>query len=378
MINEIYVFFGPDSGFDSLIEDRGVNDGISVGLLEAIRVYDTKIRATRYAAEGMFDEMPERADNCIARASDFGSVLSHTVSNFAGVVSQAFEIDKLLVQNPPARALRSLVSMYGENEVNVVHHKYHVLEKSDLPGVYKKLTEGVLGQKNSKKSLITELYKLLVMSDEKPATVLFLGPSGVGKTETARCLSSALGGELTRIQFSMMQTSEAYDYLFGAEHSKASFARDLLGRESNIILVDEFDKVQPTLYNMFYQLFDEGRYVDTNYDVDMRNGLFLLTSNYPSVRAAKKALGNAMFSRIDACITFDDLSNEDKITIAERRYQEILERLDEGDSTTIESSDILEWFRQNASRYDNMRTMKNKLDKAIFEKLFNLIIERQV
>ena len=72
----------------------------------------------------------------------------------------------------------------------------------------------------------------------------------------------------------MMQTNEAYEYLYGAEHSKASFARDLLGRESNIVLIDEFDEVTPQLCNMFYQVFDEGRYVDTNYDIDMRNGLF--------------------------------------------------------------------------------------------------------
>ena len=68
-----------------------------------------------------------------------------------------------------------------------------------------------------------------------------------------------------RIQFSMMQTSEAYDYVFGAEHSKSSFARDMMGRESNVILIDEFDKVNPALYNAFYELFDEGKYVDTNY-----------------------------------------------------------------------------------------------------------------
>ncbi len=74
---------------------------------------------------------------------------------------------------------------------------------------------------------------------------MFYGPSGVGKTETARCLSEAVGGELTRVQFSMMQTQEAYEYLFGAEHSKASFARGLLARESNVVLIDEFDKVDP-------------------------------------------------------------------------------------------------------------------------------------
>ena len=160
----------------------------------------------------------------------------------------------------------------------------------------------------------------------------------MGKTETGKCLSEAIGGELTRVQFSMMQTSEAYEYLFGAEHSKASFARDLLGRESNVVLIDEFDKVQPSLYNMFYQLFDEGKYVDTNYEVDARGVLFLLTSNFPSEKAARKALGSAMFSRISACIGFEDLNPEDKARIAESRFDEVMGKLNEDERATIEAS----------------------------------------
>ena len=87
---------------------------------------------------------------------------------------------------------------------------------------------------------------------------MLYGPSGVGKTESAKSISKTMGGELLRIQFSMMQTTEAYNYVFGAEHSKGSFARDMMARESNVILIDEFDKVNPAFYNAFYELFDEG------------------------------------------------------------------------------------------------------------------------
>lgn len=72
----------------------------------------------------------------------------------------------------------------------------------------------------------------------------------------------------------MMQTAEAYNYVFGAEHSKESFAKDMMARESNVILIDEFDKVNPSLYNAFYELFDEGHYVDTNYDVNLGQAIF--------------------------------------------------------------------------------------------------------
>lgn len=54
------------------------------------------------------------------------------------------------------------------------------------------------------------------------------------------------------MQFSMMQTEEAYKYIFGDVHDKLTLARGLLIREANIVLIDKFDKVSSALYNVFY------------------------------------------------------------------------------------------------------------------------------
>lgn len=368
MKTKVYVFFGPDKAFEGLVAERTNEDDYTVNYLDAIRMYNTKVRATQLIDRDAIEALPEKVNNCVVRATDFGSVLSHVVSSFANILESTFEMDRLFVQNPPSRALKSLESAC-EEDLKIIRFQYPELRRENLPGIYKSLKENVLGQQKSKKALVTALYKLIVMSDEKPSVVLFYGPSGVGKTETGKCLSESIGGGLTRVQFSMMQTNEAYEYLFGAEHSKASFARDLLGRESNVVLIDEFDKVQPSLYNMFYQLFDEGRYVDTNYDVDARGVLFILTSNFATESAARRAMGSAMFSRISVCIGFEDLEKEEKAVIAERRYREVINRLNEDEKKAIEESDILSWFKANAGRYDNMRTLKNKVEKAIFDKL---------
>ena len=133
-----------------------------------------------------------------------------------------------------------------------------------------------------KKQILSGIYRLTTGTHGKPVVLMLYGPSGVGKTESAKSISKSLGGNLLRIQFSMMQTEEAFNYVFGAEHSKSSFARDMIGRESNVILIDEFDKVNPAFYNAFYELFDEGRYVDTNYDIDLGQAVFLLTCNFGS------------------------------------------------------------------------------------------------
>lgn len=171
-----------------------------------------------------------------------------------------------------------------------------------------------------------------------------------------------------------MQTTEAYNYVFGAEHSKGSFARDMMSRESNVILIDEFDKVNPALYNAFYELFDEGHYVDTNYDVNLGQAIFLLTCNFSSEEEIKKMLGPAMFSRIGCCVKYEELSVEQKQTIIQKWYNAILLSLKEDEQEEIQKTDILNWFLKNAERYDNIRILKTKLENAVFDRLAEAFI----
>ena len=213
------------------------------------------------------------------------------------------------------------------------------------------------------------LYRMVTRVSDKPVVLMLYGPSGVGKTETAKSISKSLGGELLRIQFSMMQSNEAYNYVFGAEHSKSSFAKDMMGRESNVILIDEFDKVNPVFYNAFYELFDEGRYVDSNYEVELKNTIFLCTCNFLNENEIKKVLGPAMYSRVGCCIEYMDLTKEQKNTIIEKWYEETVRYLNEDEHNHIQKTDILEWFKENADRYDNIRLLKMRLENAVYDEL---------
>lgn len=141
-----------------------------------------------------------------------------------------------------------------------------------------------------------------------------------------------------------------------------------------VILIDEFDKVNPAFYNAFYELFDEGRYVDTNYDVNLGQAIFLLTCNFGSEEEIKKILGPAMFSRIGCCIAYEELSTEQKQTIVHNWYESILSVLKADEKEEIEKTDILDWFIKNAERYDNIRILKTKLENAIFDRLSEVFI----
>lgn len=80
-------------------------------------------------------------------------------------------------------------------------------------------------------------------------------------------------------------------HTFGGAHYEPSFAKELLDRESNVILLDEFDKAYSVFHSAFYQLFDEGIYEDQNYRLELFKSIIICTSNYKSEDDIKSHLG---------------------------------------------------------------------------------------
>ena len=368
MINRIVVFTGSKKDFERFINSRISPDENTIPFMELIQHYNARLRPNESGVRESALSKKISVDNVVVRMDDYGSVLDHVMSNFANIVGLNHEIETLYVQNPPRRALESLQTT-SRGEIEYHGTEYYSIDRSVLSNAYQRLCKDVLGQEECKKQIISGIYRLSTLKNEKPVVLLLYGPSGVGKTETAKSISASLGGELLRIQFSMMQTNEAYNYVFGAEHSKSSFARELLGRETNVILIDEFDKVNPVFYNAFYQLFDDGIFTDTNYTVHLENSIFLCTCNFASEDEAKKALGPAMFSRIGSCIKYDELSVENKHEIIDSWYNSIVCQLRDDEKEFIDATDIRQWFMDNANRYDNIRTLKAKLENAVFDEL---------
>ena len=320
--------------------------------------------------DGLYHRIEVEA--CIVRADDYASVLEHVLSNFSNIVSVNHDIELLMVHNPPKRVRESLETYY--DNIEYLYSEYPNVNRTMLKVVYKDLCKNVLGQQTCKQQIISGLYKLTSKKTEKPVVLMLYGPSGVGKTESAKSISRSLGGELLRIQFSMMQTEEAYNYVFGAGHAKSSLAKDMLGRESNVVLIDEFDKVNPVFYNAFYELFDEGKYVDSNYNVDLKDTVFLCTCNFNSEEEIKHVLGPAMYSRIGCCVKFEQLEKEQKEAIITSWYDTIVARLQKDEKDVIKETDILKWFLKNVGRYDNIRLLKTKIENAIYNELTEKLV----
>lgn len=373
MTERIIIFYGSKKDFNSMIETEIQEGESTISFMELIQHYNARIRPNESGVRESALYSKIEVDNCIVRADDYGSVLDHVLSNFVNIVTLNHDIGTLYVHNPPRRVKESLQSAYG-NDIEYRESEYQKITRHTLNNIFVNLQSDIQGQDTCKKQLVSGIYRLTTQSSQKPAVFMLYGPSGVGKTESAKSISRTLGGELLRIQFSMMQTNEAYNYVFGAEHSKNSFAREMLARESNVILIDEFDKVNPVFYNAFYELFDEGKFVDTNYDVNLGQAIFLCTCNFSCEKEIKQALGPAMFSRIGCCIEYKKLTTEQKKIIICSWYESVLSVLQEDEKEIIKNSDILDWFEKNAERYDNIRILKTKLENAIFDKLADVFV----
>lgn len=183
----------------------------------------------------------------------------------------------------------------------------------------------VIGQQGgiAKVAQSLRVSKAGISNEQGPLGVFLLaGPSGVGKTETARCLAKQLfGGEkfLTTINMSEYQEAHTVSQLKGSPPGYVGYGEGgvlteaVRQRPYSVILLDEVEKAHKDVLNMFYQVFERGNMRDgEGREIDFKNTVIIMTSN----------LGSAEL--IDACTppTVIDLSPEDDETSSQEQQTE--------------------------------------------------------
>ena len=373
-MDSIVLFKGSKRDLNELLKSRDI-EGYTP-FMELIRQYNITVRAndvnaSQYIADGFGKEQIE---NVVIYADDYASVTDHVISNFNNIVLLGHDIQNLYIQNPPKRIETSLRVQF-EDVIEEICSQYKGIDKEEVVDLYNHmLSSNVVGQQQAKKDVSIGLLKKTTLTDKSPLVMLFYGNSGVGKTELAKTLSEYFKGRLTRIQFSMMQTEEAYKYIFGDAHSKNSLAKDLLSRETNIVLIDEFDKVNTGLYNVFYQMFDEGELEDINYSVDVSNCIFVLTTNFCNDKEIAEKLGLPIFSRIDLKIKFQNLTESELLQVIDNIFENVTSRLSEEDKNIIENCGLRETYRKHVSSFENIRMLRSFIEKDIFQIIFEELV----
>lgn len=304
-----------------------------------------------------------KIENFVINSDEYSGVREHVIINFANFIAN-MDIENMYIQNPPLQISEQLHRLYDlQNIIKVVRQPYSKITKAVIQKFNKEYDDKIIGQEKAKGEVLQSLYPLMNDKQKKPTVVLFYGDTGIGKTETANYLSELLNGKLMRKQFSMYQNNNFATYLFGGTNNEGSFAKDLLDRDSNVILLDEFDKANPVFHSAFYQLFDEGVYEDKNYKVNLDYAIIICTSNYKTKGEIIEHLGSAIYNRFDAVIHFQNLSVDAKTKITEMTINEISASFKE-DDIEIEQS-ILEKLKKQAIACTNVREIK-RLIKGTF------------
>jgi len=185
---------------------------------------------------------------------------------------------------------------------------------------------------------------------------LFLGPTGVGKTETAKALAWALFNDeraLIRIDLSEYQEAHTVARLIGAPPGYVGFEEGgqlteaVRRKPYSVILFDEAEKAHPQVFNLFLQILDDGRLTDgRGRTVDFRNTIIILTSNLGGEVFQKKDLAESQrerqvmelvhqffrpefVNRLDAIVIYKPLDKEMIRQILEKELQKINARLSE-------------------------------------------------
>ena len=280
-------------------------------------------------------------------------------------------------------------------------------EKEKLVKAEKELAKRVIGQKEAIVSVANAVRRAragLQDPDRPLGSFIFLGPTGVGKTELARSLADFLfDSESAMIRIDMSEYMEKHSVarLIGAPPGYVGYdeggmlTEAVRRRPYSVILLDEIEKAHPDVFNVLLQVLDDGRMTDgKGRTVSFKNTILIMTSNLGSHIIMEQGQKNPeemhrqidellhkqfrpeFLNRVDEIITFHALSREDLLQIVDIQIQRMARRLEDR-NYTVELSHAAKEFLVEAG-YDpafGARPLKRAIQRYIEDPLALEILE---
>uniref|UniRef100_UPI002356B5D2 ATP-dependent Clp protease ATP-binding subunit n=1 Tax=Idiomarina baltica TaxID=190892 RepID=UPI002356B5D2 len=280
-------------------------------------------------------------------------------------------------------------------------------EKDKLVNIEKLLEKRVVGQQDAikKVSKAIKISKAGLQDPDKPlGSFLFLGPTGVGKTELSKALAEYVFDnekQMLRLDMSEYMEKHAASRLIGAPPGYVGFDQGglltdaVIKQPHSVLLLDEIEKAHPDVYNILLQVMDNGTLTDNNgRKADFRNVIIVMTTNAGVRETVRKSIGfkqqdhshdamaeiNRTFTpefrnRLDGIVWFNHLSEEVILQVVDKFITELQAQLDrKGVSLEVESKAI-DWLAKKG--YDKQmgaRPMGRVIQEHLKKPLANEIL----
>lgn len=265
-------------------------------------------------------------------------------------------------------------------------------EQSKLLNIEDELRKRVVGQDHALTVVARAIRRSRAgLSDpHRPAgSFMFLGPTGVGKTEVAKALAEYLFNDdtaMTRIDMSEYMEPHSVSRLIGSPPGYVGYEQGGVLTESvrrrpyQVLLFDEIEKANPDVFNVFLQILDDGRLTDgQGHVVNFTNTIIIMTSNLPSMDAVKHQFRPEFINRIDEIVFFNPLGKDVMSGIVKIQLRNLSRRLAERRITLDVSDAAIKWLGDNG--YDQVfgaRPLKRLITSAVEDKIADLILSGAV
>ncbi len=297
---------------------------------------------------------------------------------------------------------------------NIPVSKIMQSEREKLLQLEDELTKRVAGQAQAIKVISDAVRRSRagLQDPKRPiGSFIFIGSSGVGKTELAKALAEFLFNDenaMVRIDMSEYQEQHAVSRLIGAPPGYVGYdeggqlTEAVRRKPYSVILLDEFEKAHPDVFNILLQVLDEGRLTDSKGRVaNFRNTIIIMTSNVGSemihknfeeitaetefdimentkediVDMLKQGVRPEFLNRIDEIVLFRQLSPRDMVHIAKIQFRQIQKQLAENGVNLEATDDVLRTFAEMGfQREFGARPLKRVLQKRLLNDLSKEIL----
>jgi ATP-dependent Clp protease ATP-binding subunit ClpA len=288
--------------------------------------------------------------------------------------------------------------------IRMPEEKIMETESSNLATLQPNLEKEVYGQNMA----LTEIVDKIIVaqaglkSENKPiGSFVFMGPTGTGKTETAKALAKNLGVKLLRFDMSEYQEKHSISKLIGSPPGYVGFEENagllitqIQESPNAVLLLDEIEKSHPDVMTVLLQVMDNGFITGSNgKQADCRNLILILTTNAGAQSAEKNNIGFGsqekdysdidlkkfltpeFRNRLDGIVTFNKLAKETMVKIVHKFIDELRDQVKEKSIKIKINKDGIEWLLNKG--FDNKmgaRPLQRVIDKEIKRDLAKMML----